>query len=303
MLGKSIRLYLIDGSPVGMIAAEIMNWSGHILVTPRSRLADALKRPEASRTGVYFLVGENPANPMQPAVYVGETDVVSERLKNHEKDGSKDFWNKACVITSKDTNLTKAHVRYLEARFLDLLKQVNKAAVLNGTEPPLKSLPESDIADMEFFISQVQIVLPLVGFDFLRPALSTLVASVPEDQTKAFSAVEFVLQNSKNGQKARAVEVGDTFVVLQGSLALTKSDYAQNGYAELREQLIKEGALVASEDPNFLIFAKDVAFNSPSAAGAIVNNRSTNGRVEWRLATTGQTLKEWQEAQLALGSS
>lgn len=298
MFGKSIRLYLVDGSPVGLMTAEIMNWTGHVLVAPRSKLAEALHREEADRTGIYFLVGENPANPMQTAVYVGETDVISDRLRNHEKDASKDFWTKACLITSKDTNLTKAHVRYLEARFLELLKQVNKVAVLNDKTPSKKALPESDIADMEFFISQIQLILPVVGFDFLRPTLSTLAGDAPDSQTQESFQTEFILYNAKNGQKARAVEIGNSFVVLKGSLALAKSDYAQNGYALLRESLIADCSLVVSDNPNFLIFAKDVAFSSPSAAAAIINNRSSNGRIEWRLAATGQTLKEWQEVQL-----
>ena len=299
MFGKSIRLYLVDGSPVGLMTAEIMNWTGHVLVAPRSKLADALHREEADRTGIYFLVGENPANPMQTAVYVGETDVISDRLKNHEKDAAKDFWTKACLITSKDTNLTKAHVRYLEARFLELLKQVNKAAVLNDKTPSKKALPESDVADMEFFISQIQLILPVVGFDFLRPTLSTLSGDSSDGQAQEESQAQFVLHNAKNGQKAQAVEIGDSFVVLKGSLALAKNDYAQNGYALLRESLIVDGSLIVSENPNFLAFAKDVAFSSPSAAAAIINNRSSNGRIEWRLAATGQTLKEWQESQLS----
>ena len=50
--GRSIRLFLADGSPNGIITAEIMNWTGHIIVAPRSRLTDFVQRPEAGRTGV-----------------------------------------------------------------------------------------------------------------------------------------------------------------------------------------------------------------------------------------------------------
>ena len=61
--GRSVRLYLVDGSPTGILTAEIMNWTGHALVAPRSRLGEALSRDEASRTGVYFLVGDDPDQP------------------------------------------------------------------------------------------------------------------------------------------------------------------------------------------------------------------------------------------------
>jgi hypothetical protein len=114
MQGRTVRLFLVDGTPTGLITGEIMNWTGHILIAPRSRIGEALRREEASRTGVYFLVGDDPDQPTKTRVYIGEGDSVSNRIKNHVKDESKDFWTKVCLVTSKDTNLTKAHARYLE---------------------------------------------------------------------------------------------------------------------------------------------------------------------------------------------
>jgi hypothetical protein len=87
--GRSVRLYLVDGSPTGIITAEIMNWTGHVLVAPRSRLAEALQRGEATRTGVYFLVGDDPEQPSKSRVYVGEGDSLIDRIKSHSKDSQK----------------------------------------------------------------------------------------------------------------------------------------------------------------------------------------------------------------------
>ena len=105
--GRSVRLFLVDGTPSGLITAEIMNWTGHVLVSPRSRLAEALKRKETDRTGVYFLIGDDPNFEGKQRVYVGEADCVADRVKTHARE--KDFWTHACLITSKDENLTKAH--------------------------------------------------------------------------------------------------------------------------------------------------------------------------------------------------
>ena len=55
--GRSIRLFLVDGTPNGLLAAEIMNWTGHVLTGPRSKLSELVQRPEVGRTGIYFLVG------------------------------------------------------------------------------------------------------------------------------------------------------------------------------------------------------------------------------------------------------
>lgn len=83
--GRSIRLFLVDGTPNGLLTAEIMNWTGHALTGPRSRLAELIKRPECSRTGVYFLVGPDPDNAARSLVYIGESDDVASRLKQHNR--------------------------------------------------------------------------------------------------------------------------------------------------------------------------------------------------------------------------
>lgn len=298
--GRSVRLYLVDGSPTGIITAEIMNWTGHVLVTPRSRLPEALQRGEATRTGVYFLVGDDPDQPSKSRVYIGEGDSVVDRIKSHAKDGQKDFWTRACLVTSKDMNLTKAHVRYLENRFVELTKAADRANVANGNEPARKSLPESDIADMEFFIAQVQVILPVVGFDFLRPKASAKIVTTAEELAPVSDiGLHLVMTSGKYGYEARAVEIDGEITVLTGSRGTTEN-FTTNIYGALRQQLIDDGRLASTEDPNFVEFLEDVTFASPSAAAAVIKNRNTNGRTSWRLAETGQTLKEWQDSQLGL---
>lgn len=104
-VGRTVRLFLVDGSPTGLVTAEIMNWTGHVLVAPRGRIGEALARQEAQRTGVYCLVGDDPEQPSKSRVYVGEGDCVADRIKAHAKDESKDFWTRVCFVTSKDTRI------------------------------------------------------------------------------------------------------------------------------------------------------------------------------------------------------
>ena len=87
--GRSIRLFLVDGAPNGLLTAEIMNWTGHVLTGPRSKLPELLERPECARTGIYFLVGPDPENSMRPLVYIGESDDVASRLKQHNREEGK----------------------------------------------------------------------------------------------------------------------------------------------------------------------------------------------------------------------
>ena len=50
--GLSLELYYIDGNPEGMLTAEVFNWTGHVLKTPRMQISQALSRPEAKFTGI-----------------------------------------------------------------------------------------------------------------------------------------------------------------------------------------------------------------------------------------------------------
>lgn len=298
--GRTVRLFLVDGSPTGLITAEIMNWTGHALIASRSRIGEALKREEAGRTGVYFLAGDDPDQPTRMKIYTGEGDIVADRIKVHASDDSKHFWTRACFITSKDTNLPKAHARYLENRLIQLTRGANRANLANSNEPSKKSLPESDIADMEFFIEQIQLILPLVGFDFLRSRPTPAAVSALPNVT-AFaptSQLELVLTSSKHGYTANAIETDGELTVLAGSRAIANRDSLQNTYGPLREQLVKDGRLKPVPGGELLEFAENVSFASPSAAAAVINDRNTNGRTAWKLKSTGQTLKEWQDAQV-----
>jgi len=242
MQGRTVRIFLVDGSPTGLVTAEIMNWTGHALLMPRSRLAEALNRPEATRTGVYLLIGDDPENPPRSMLYVGEGDIVRKRIKSHAEDEKKDFWTHACMVTSKDRNLTKAHVRYLEGRLIELAKEADRATLANGTQPDIKRLlPESDTSVMEFFLSQIEVVLPVVGIDILRPK-PRLVASRSTGMTsktteKQSGTIELILSVNKPGYEARALERDGELTVLKGSTALAERKHTTNNYAPLREQL------------------------------------------------------------------
>ena len=169
--GRSIRVYLADGTPGGLLTAEIMNWTGHIVAAPRSDLVGLLERPETSRTGVYLLLGDDPETFGGTVAYIGEGDDVGNRLRQHaraEEQGGKDFWDRAIVLTSKDANLTKAHARYLESSFIALAQQARRSRLVNGTAPSPLPLPEADVSDMEYFIAQAKIILPVLGINILR---------------------------------------------------------------------------------------------------------------------------------------
>src|SRR5262249_14533580 len=170
MSGRSIRLFLVDGSASGLRTAEIGLSTIKALVIPRASLQQSSQRDEPRRTGVYVLVGTDSDNPGRKKLYVGEGDSVISRLAAHNKDPDKDFWEEAIVFTSKDQNLTKAHVRYLEARLISLAGEAKRATVANSTTPNEQGrLPEPDEVEMEEFITQSRLLLGTLGYDLFDP--------------------------------------------------------------------------------------------------------------------------------------
>lgn len=289
--GKSVRLFLADGTPGGLITAEIMNWTGHVIAAPRSDLATLLKRAEVTRTGIYLLLGDDPESPGRPRVYVGEADDVSKRLRKHATE--KDFWDRAVVLSSKDMNLTKAHARYLESRLIALATQADRANLDNGTAPDPIVLPEADRSDMEFFIEQAKIVLPVLGINLLRSTKTTQGSS---QTTEGSTSPVFTL--TVKGADATAQEVDGEFVVREGSLARPGWTGAGRSYEKLRQQLEDDGTLVLLPDGSRRQFVRDAVFASPSAAAAVVLGRSSNGRLEWRVGGTQTTYGQWQDSLL-----
>jgi hypothetical protein len=293
--GKSLELFFIDGKPDGMLTAEVFNWTGHVLMTPRTRLPEALARTEAGHTGVYLLIGEKDGEPL---AYVGESDNVRERIKNH--DAKKDWWEKAVLITTSANNLNKAHVRYLEARLVAKAKEVGRMPLENGTAPAAAGLTEAARANMEAFLDYLWMLLPALRVDMFlqhaKPKGATLAAPT------AASAPVFALLVKKHGVHARASLIDGEFLVLEGSTArLTwiSGAKSQHSYSALRDDLEKTGVLVPSG--NVCVFASSYAFSSPSAAAAVIQGRPSNGRTDWHVEGRPETYHDWEAAMLQRG--
>lgn len=282
MTSATIKLFLPHGDAKRLRVGEVSNWTGKALAAPRTELDDLLLREEAGNSGVYFLFGSDPETG-DPLAYIGEAEVIRDRLKQHKV---KDFWNSVVVFVSKDENLTKAHIRYLENRLLQEAKKVARYRLENSNISNPK-LPESDREDMEVFLSRIQQVLPVLGADLLAP--------VSGISRNAKSQSALICKNRGAEAHGRRSEGG--FVVFKDSTAVVAerpSAESQHPYVvALRRKLIQDGALV--EKAGLLIFSKDVEFDSPSAAAAVIHGGGANGLTAWK-DDSGRTLKEVEES-------
>lgn len=295
MAGQSLELFFVDGKPDGMLTAEIFNWTGHVLIAPRTQLAETLRRKEAAYTGVYVLLGDDPDSSLTKA-YIGEADDVASRIRNH--DAEREWWTSVVIVTSSANSLNKAHVKYLESRLVEQARSVAILKLENRNTPPRPSLSESATANMEQFLEHLHVVLPAVRVDGFvnkkRNVAPNKLTSGEGTQTKPITKFELRLENGEV-HGFGTLRDGE-FIVLAGSKGRGRWIGADHNYSRLFDEVVESG--VYAGDQNTRSFEFDYAFPSPSAAGAVLNGRSTAGPIAWKVAGSSKTYKEWEADQL-----
>jgi hypothetical protein len=282
VFGTTISIYLIHADPKRLRTAELTNWTGKAVAGPRSEFEEVLMRDEAGKSGVYFLTGSDPDSG-KAAIYIGEGETIRDRVKAHL---DKDFWNQIIFFTSKDENLTKAHIRHLEGQLISLAKKADRALVMNGQSSGAK-LSESERAAMGVFCAYIQQLLPVLGVDLLVAAGGSQLPSGVGTET---------LYCDIKGLKAIGHRAPDGFLVRKGSHAVLADRPSAKKYpwaSNMRVKLKKEGVL--ADEGDRLIFKRDHEFSSPSAAAAVIHGGHVNGLTAWK-DKTGKTLKDLESA-------
>lgn len=279
--GVTVSLYLIDGEPSGIICAYLSNWTGQSIKIPRNLLDKAEERLEVSSMGIYFLFGYSEENSEDKIVYIGEADNVYRSLVKHAKEDTRTFWTEAIAFTSKDDYLTKGQIQFLEHELICISK-LNPNYIVENKNNDIKSLiPEMAVSDMETYLENIKIILPIFGYYLLRPISETAI----NDTTT------FFLEQS--GLKARGKITNVGFNVLVGSELVPVAEKSLSiGYKSKRKNLLVKGIIQKSKDK--YIFMKDYEFCSPSEAAAIIAGCLINGRQAWK-DRSGKTLKQIEE--------
>lgn len=297
-IGKSIRVYLADSTVTGVRYAELVNWTGQAIACPRNRLGELASWPEASKPGVYLLF-EARLGDSKPLAYVGESENVADRLTNHDR--QKDFWNEVVIFSSKDENLTKAHVKFLESTLVGLARQADRYELENGNTPTESSLPRADRDAMAEFVENIRMVLGTLGYPVLEPLLRQQAGSKsisPSMQTTVPRArIDLVFR--VNDLTAHGTVTDEGFVLKKGSqLSRTNTDSAALKIVKLKEQLQDEGRAVPDGDR--LTLSEDLLVSSSSYAAVLVAGTSRSGPQSWA-TVDGRTLKSIEDA--AVGDS
>lgn len=292
--GKTVKLFLADGTAAGIRHAEITNWTGQAIAAPRTRYSELKEWEETLRPGVYFLFGYSD-DTGAPVVYVGESENVWLRLGDHVK--QKDFWKECVIFTSKDLNLTKAHVKYLESKIIGIADDIGRFNVDNTGRPSKPSLPKSDVAAMEEYVDLIRITLAALGFSVLEPLVvrTTRSAQTPGGSVEVANSGQFSF--SGDSFSACGILGDEGFIVLAGSrVSKDVAPSTPKHVQMLREAALADNTLI--EDAGVLKLGSDTLFKSPSAAACFVSGSSRNGKWVWKDAT-GRSIGQIETEQAA----
>lgn len=294
MAGKTIKLYIAGEEQKFLKSAELSNWSGKAFIGGRKNVPVIQKMEELSSPGIYFLISKDFGN-TQITLYVGEADEVNSRLRNHIS--GKDWWDTFVCFISKDDNLTKAHVRYLEKRFYQIAKENTTAFNLqNSSEPPGSKLPQSDIDYLEEYLKNMIFVLQNLGLlDFAKTSDSNNTDTNNSSEIFYINLTSERKDNKGNQLTGKLSITQDGYKLLKGSFIekTERQSFHTHCYYPLRKKIEESNLLGDSEFEGVYILKEDVDFNSPSAAASVVKNRATNGPKEWK-TSSGMTLDEFE---------
>jgi hypothetical protein len=290
--GRKVTIFLSDGAPSGIRHVEIANWSGQAIACPRSRLNELRNWVEAQRPGVYFLLEKQTAETGDRA-YIGESENVAKRLTQQEK--NQDFWNEVIIFSSKDENLTKGHIKYLESRLTAISIDADRYKIENANTPTESQLPRADKDAMEEFIHNLRIVLGTLGHRVLEPVKIT--TQQPQDGPSKPALSQFIFSFSIRGLHATGQQTDDGFVLFKGSDVSGKTSRSMPGKTlSIREKWIADGTLQPFGD-NFRL-TKDCIVSSSSYAAVIVAGTSRSGPQSW-IDEKGRSLKVVEESLLS----
>src|SRR5690625_1946519 len=287
--GKSINLFLMDGTAVGRVKCTLANWTGVAYKIPRTEIEKCKNRDDLKQSGVYFLFGISDETG-ENIVYIGQAgerrngEGILYRLQEYKRDGEKDYWTEAVVFTTSNNSFGPTEISYLENRFYNLAKETKRNTVQNNNDPTSGNVTEEKESELEEFIDYAKIVIGTLGHRIFEPVEEKV---VEHETDKSESEEEPILYLKTSKANARGRRTNEGFVVFKGSMVSpepTKS--CPDTLLNLRKRF--------NDRVDGGILLEDTLFTSPSAAAGFVTYSSANGIIMWQ-NESGKTLKEIEE--------
>lgn len=216
--GKSINLFLMDGTANGRIKCTLANWTGVAYKIPRTELDKCKERDDLKQSGVYFLFGTSDQT-WENVVYIGQAGArkngegILNRLQEHKRNSDKDYWTEAIVFTTSNNSFGPTEISYLENRFCKLALEAKRYTVKNGNDPTSGNITEEKESELEEFVDNAKIIMGTLGHKVFVPVDAG--PAIISNGTAVETEPVLYLKTAK--AKATGRRTSDGFVVFKDS--------------------------------------------------------------------------------------
>ncbi|MBB4567823.1 DUF4357 domain-containing protein [Rhizobium leucaenae] len=291
MVGRVVKIFITGQDPRSLRTVELDNWTGVAITGQPEFFKKALEAEVLSRSCVYLLIRSG-ADDDLPEIYVGESDDFSQRYTSGKFPIEFDTF---LIFTSKDDNLTRAHVKWLELKLWAILRgNSGKVVVANLNTPTGSNLPRADIATMQTYLGNMIYVLEALGYDLFSVKERTSTSPTGQVEQRDDEAQSLIIDlystlPKRLEDRAFLRYEDGTYVLTAGSKINSRiTESLPSNVRKLREQLIRDGGLIERGD--HLELTRDIPFSKPSPASALVKGRSSTGYQDWLRMADGVPL-------------
>ena len=204
-------------------------------------------------------------------MYIGQSLNCYDRLKTHNNDGKKDYWNLAVAFITKDNSFTPTHLSYLEKMAIAKANEANRFSVENAVQPKGFEPSESMEAECQDHFDAITLLLGTLGLPVFKQL--SKIAHTEENLDQVF------VLNAR-GSNARGMMTDEGFVILAGSTGpVSTTTSFDEGKLALRQSSSNEALL---RWKRISPFHRRPSHGPPSGAANLVAGRSSNGWTEWK---------------------
>lgn len=268
MIGAvNIQILLPTGNPLEEFHSYMPNLSGRVIKMSYNQVILSKYLKTLKRPGIYLLL-----NKLDKKVYVGEATNLTDRILHHLRTADKKFADTVICFYSTDENFSVSHIKYLERKTLEWLKESKEYQLVNrkksnaGNDSPIMN------TEVGTYFENLRTILSMSEFPDLL--------GTPDNKKliKKQGSNAYQMQAGNCFAKARYADGG--IVVIKGSEMKLKTAVLSQNCADIRQMLIKKNIVSLIEGK--YIFNKNYTFNSFSAAATVIAGCRKNGRTTWK---------------------
>lgn len=272
---KTISIHLVGGNPSGIKITEISNRIIRCYEVPRILLGELSGKTELDKPALYFLFDNEGGR-----VYIGKTTHFYGRVKEHNRDEEKVFWDKSIAFFAKDSSLDPGDIDYLEYQAIKEAKAVDRVNVINAGGRVKSDIHQFRQDAIEDFFDDAKIILSTLGYKlFEKPTIN--------------SKTDIWYCNAKNTQ-AKGIYDEKGFVVLKDSIidGSLRESFKEDRFQHIIDNRINTLNSKAEQiDKNTFKLKENVFFDSLNKASIFCVGGSVNAWTLWK-NNEGKTMDE-----------